>query len=109
MGRCATWGNFGGRTGARAEQAGGVALIDDKIRERGGETARVIELAAVLKGEAHRAAEIEDDVTAEVRFRLEFLEIEAVGAAEDAPVQAADVVAGDVVAILGELDAGAAM
>ena len=91
------------------QESGGVALVDDEVAERGGETLGVVEPGAVLARESHRAAAVEHDVAAQVGLGLEFLEVIAVGACEDAPVEPPDVVAGDVVAVLGELDAGASV
>ncbi len=51
------------------------------------------------------AQAVEQDVGTEVGFELVFLDVEAVGAAEDLPVDVPQVVAGDVLAVLGELDA----
>ena len=90
-------------------QAGGVALMDDQIGEGRDQAFGEIKTAFPFVGETHRRAAIENEIGTEVCFRLKLLHVKAVGAREHAPVEPADVVAGRVVAILGELDAGAAM
>ncbi len=57
-----------------------------------------------LAGEFHRAGGIDDEVGAEVGIGLEFLDVEAVGAGEGLPIEAAGIVAGDIFPVFGELD-----
>ena len=97
--------DLGGGFLRHVEEPGGVALVDDEVAERGGQALGVVEPGAVLARESHRAAAVEHDVAAQVGLGLELLEVVAVGAGEDAPVEPPDVVAGDVVAVLGKLDA----
>src|SRR5262249_60294516 len=52
----------------------------------------------------HRLAGIDQEPRDEVRFLLVLLQVEAVGAAVDFPVDVLDVVARGVLAVLGELD-----
>ena len=61
----------------------------------------------VLLPVAHRLGSVEEDVGLEVRLLLVLLDVEAVGAAEDLPVDVAGVVARDVLPVLGELHAEA--
>ena len=56
----------------------------------------------------HRLGAVEQDVGGEVRFLLVLLDRVAFGAAVALPVDVADVVAGDVLAVLDELDGEAA-
>jgi len=58
----------------------------------------------VLRLVAHRLAGIDKQVAGEVRFFFVLLEVVAVGLADDLPVDVAQVVARDVLAVLGELD-----
>ena len=58
----------------------------------------------VLEPYAHRLADVEQQPADEVRLLLVLLEVEAAGPAVDLPVDVLDVVAGDVLAVLGELD-----
>ena len=55
----------------------------------------------------HRAAHVEQQRGAEVRFLLVFSNVKAVRTAENAPVDVPDFVAGNVLAVLLELDAEA--
>ena len=55
----------------------------------------------------HRLADVHDEPAIEVGFGLVLFEVEAAGAAVDFPIDVFDVVAGDVFAVLGELDAEA--
>src|SRR5688572_2465207 len=80
-----------------------------EIGERRDEAFREIKSAFAIFGKAHRRAAIEDEVATQVCFRLKLLHVKTVGAAEHAPIETADVVAGRVVSIFGELDARAAM
>ena len=59
--------------------------------------------------ESHRAAGVEDEIAAKIGVGLEFAQVEAIGPPVDTPVEAADVIARNVLAILGKLDAGAFM
>ena len=52
----------------------------------------------------HRGAGVDDERDADVALFLVLLDVVAVGAGEDAPVEPAEVVAGGVLAVLGELD-----
>src|SRR6266498_2846917 len=51
----------------------------------------------------HRARSIDDDVRAEVRLLFELLDVVAIGAAEELPVDIADGIAGQIGTVLGEL------
>src|SRR5690349_21697840 len=90
-----------------AEQAGGIALVNYQVSQRGHKTAGKIQLPLVLADKAHRAAAIQHEVTTQVGFRFELLEVKPVGAGEDAPIQAPDVVTRHVVSVFGKLDARA--
>ena len=86
------------------EQADRVALREQEIGERRGQRAGVLALGVRRRAEAHRAAQVDEQVAAQVRLVLEPLDVVAVGAGEEPPVEIARVVAGRVRAILAELD-----
>ena len=87
------------------DQADRVLLVDHQVAERRGEADRVLELGQLLAiGVAHRPREVHHQVARQVRLGLEFLRVEAVGLGVDVPVDVRDVVAGRVLAVLGELD-----
>ena len=56
---------------------------------------------------AHRPADVEQQVAVEVGLLLELLDVVAVAARVDLPVERRQIVAGQVLAVLGELDAEA--
>ena len=104
--------DFGGRAG----DADGVSLLTGEVAERPADPSGVVDLGKRLgargrlgRGEAHRPARVEHDHEPEVRVGLVLLDIETIGAAEGPPVEPPQVVAGDILAILGKLDARAAM
>ena len=79
--------------------------MDHQVAERRGQADAVLELRQLLAvGVAHRRREVHDEVARQVRLGLELLDVEAVGLGEDVPVDVGDVVAGGVLAVLGELD-----
>ncbi len=77
---------------------------DHHVRQRRGEQFRVFEFVGALAAVAHRVAGIEQQVTGEVGFLFVLFDGVAVGAAVTFPVDVPDVVAGDVLAVLDELD-----
>ncbi len=102
-GRCRA-GRFAHRF-VEGQQARGVALLREEVGERGGEGARVVGLRhAGFAGEAHRAAVVHEQVGAQVRLVLEFLDKIAVGAAHEFPIEPARIIARRVRPVLAELD-----
>src|SRR5689334_5693322 len=87
-------------------EADTILLADDEIREGRGETLGVFELRErrVRPAIAHAFADVENQLANEVGLFLELLEIELVGSRVDLPIEIAEVVAGCVFAMLGELD-----
>lgn len=103
-------------------EADAVALTDGDEGECGGGCGGVVELgpvgAAVVGAlcagaggggvgagaEVHGAGGIDEEDEVEVGLLLVLLEVEAFGASEDLPVEVSEVVAGDIGAVLGELD-----
>ena len=92
-------------------EAHGVLLVDEQVGERRGDVLAVLELReAASRGApavAHRAGGVEDDRRAQVGLVDVLLDVEALAASGEAPVEGARVVARDVSAVLGELGAGA--
>jgi hypothetical protein len=82
----------------------GVALVQHEIRQRCGDVARVVELAGVGALVRHAAGGVDEEVGLEVGLLLVLLDVIAIGLAVGAPVDVADLVAGVVLAVLGELD-----
>ena len=70
-----------------------VALQRQKIRERRGERAGVLGLGVAERAVAHRAAEIDQQMAAQVRLVLEPLDVVAVGAGVQPPVEIPRIVA----------------
>ena len=87
------------------DEAHAVLLADHQIREASGEARGVFVFRDAVSPVIHRAAEIEQQRGAEVRFLLVFADVKAVAAPEDAPVNVPDFIAGDVLAMLLKLDA----
>ena len=86
-------------------QADGVLLLERHVCQRRRDELGVLELRHVLaRGVGHRLARIQQQVQEKVRLLLVLLEVELVGLGPDLPVDVADVVAGHVLAVLGELD-----
>src|SRR5262245_3248040 len=90
-------------------QANRVALLARQIAERRHKPPAVFELRDAARAKIHRAAGIKNEAAAEIGVGLEFLDIEAVGAAIRPPVEPPQVVAGNIFAIFGEFDTGAAV
>jgi len=86
------------------EQAHSVALLMQKVGERGGEGVGVLRFGPAKRAVIHRAAVVHEQVAAEVGFVLEFLDVVTVAAREEPPVEIARIVTGRILAILGELD-----
>jgi RNA polymerase sigma factor (sigma-70 family) len=59
--------------------------------------------------EIHRAARVDHQTTSQVRIGLELFDIEAIGSSIRAPIEPPQIVAGDILSILGKFDARPAM
>src|SRR5205814_1997164 len=77
------------------------------VRQRRGDALRVTKLLAVA--EAHRRARIDDEIDREVFLFFVEAKEEAIEALIDVPIEVTEVVTGLVFAMIGELDAGAAL
>ena len=86
-------------------QADGVALSLDEIGERGEEQTPVAQLGDGARAVAHRRADIQQEVTLEVRLLLEPLHVEALGSRGQLPVDADRVIPWQVGPVLAKLDA----
>ena len=104
-------GHEGPHRGVVGDEADGVLLSDEQVGDRGGEMTGVVKLGeSVRRGLAavgHRARDVEDDRRAQVGLVDVLLDVEALTARDQLPVEVAQVVAGHVLAVLGELDARA--
>ena len=85
-------------------QADRVALREQEVGQRRRERAGVLRFRVAAGAVAHRPAVVDQQVAAEVRLVLEFLDEVPVAAGEDPPVDVARIVAPRVLAVLGELD-----
>ena len=87
-----------------SRHADAVGLVEDEVGHRGGGGAGEVVLRPRPRAVSHRLAGIDQEPGDEVRLLLVLLQVEPLGAAEDLPVDVLDVVAGRVLAVLGELD-----
>ena len=90
------------------DQPGRVALPVHQERERRRQHRAVFELAHRRRAAIrHRGADVEQQVALEVGLLLELLDVVPIGARVDLPVERRQIVAGQVLPVLGELDAEA--
>ena len=92
-------------------EADGILLVDEKIRKRSGDVLPVLELRKPVRRRAsavgHRARSVEDDGRPQVRLVDILLDVEPLAARDELPVEIAEVVAGHIRTMFGELGAGA--
>ena len=93
--------------GVEGDEADAVALMVHQVRQAGGQDARVIELGDALAAVVHRLRHVEQHREVHVRLGFVLLDVVAIRARPQPPVHPADVVAGHVAAVLGEVDRGA--
>src|SRR5438105_13966481 len=91
-------------TRVERNQADRVALQRQKIGDRRRGSSCVARLVVAHGTKAHGAAQIDEQPGAEIRLVLEPLEIIAIAAGKQLPIEIAKIVAGGVLAIFGELD-----
>ena len=77
--------------------------MDRQVEERRGQIAGVIHLVDAVRAELHGVAGVEQHRQQAVGFAAKALEIQALGARIDVPIDMAKIVAGSVGAIFGEL------
>ena len=87
-----------------SHEADAVALPVHQVRQAGGQDAAVFELGDAAAAKAHRLRHVEQHGEVRVGVRLVLLDVEPIGAAEQLPVDAPDVVSRGVPAMLGEVD-----
>src|SRR5262249_32623551 len=71
--------------------------------------ARIFNLGDARRAEGHGAARVEDEATAQIGIGFKLLDVEAVGPPVGAPIEPPKGVAGNILAILGKLNARAAV
>ena len=86
------------------DAADAVALLLREVGEARAEILPVLELRNAAAREIHRPRDVEDDREVRVRVGFVLLQVVAVGPRVQLPVHAADVVAGHVAPVLGEID-----
>ena len=87
------------------DQAERIALPMHQVGERAGEIRRVLQLGDLAGAVAHRSADVEQQVAREVGFLFVLLDEVLVGAREHLPVERGEIVAGQILPVLRELDA----
>ena len=85
------------------DDAGGVTLAVRHIGEAGGEEARVLHFFRAMRAELHRPAHVEKDGHLAVGLAAVPLEEHLFGARVDVPIDVAQIVAGRIGAVFGEL------
>ena len=104
MARAVTWSEVVGDPVLESDQPDRVALEREEVGDGGRRGAGVLTLAVIEGAIVHRPAGVQHDVAAQVRLVLEPLDVVAVGAGEEPPVEIAGVVPRRVLAVLAELD-----
>src|SRR5687767_3423560 len=89
---------------SKSQEADGVTLHFEEITERRGECGSVFSFGVAGRAVGHGFALINQEEAAQVRFVFEFLDVVAVGASDEAPIDKASVVAWGVLAIFCELN-----
>jgi hypothetical protein len=90
------------------DQADRILLVMREVGGRRGEFAGELELRHASRVfEVHRGRGIKDEMHAQAGFLLELLDVVALAAAEDLPIEMPQAVALDIVAVVSELDARA--
>ena len=84
-----------------------VLLSRGEVGQAGGQKPCVVQLARLSGAVAHRGRHVEQEAHVGVRLRLELLDVEAVGACVEPPVDPADVVPRHVRPVLREIHAHA--
>jgi hypothetical protein len=86
------------------DQADAIALALREVGEARADEAPVFQLRDAAARELHRPRDVEQHRQVGVGVGFVLLHVVAIGPGEQPPVDAADVVAGDVAAVLGEVD-----
>ncbi len=90
---------------SKRDQANGVLLHRHQITQRRSQADRVFELGHLLRlGETHRTAEVDNQITRQIRFRFEPFDIVLIGFRINQPVDQFRIVAAVVTPMLTELN-----
>ena len=88
-----------------SDQAHGVLLAGHQVAQGGSQTDGIFQFGQPgAGGEVHRAALVDQQMAGEIGFGPVLADVELVGAGPGVVVDQAGIVAGDVFAMLGELD-----
>lgn len=80
-----------------------VVLTDSEKRQRRREVLRVLELRDFAAGVAHRSTGVNEQMYSRVSVALILFYVEPIGASEQLPIEVAQIVAGHVLPMLGEV------
>ena len=80
-----------------------IVLTDSKKCQRRSEVLRVLKLCYFAAPIAHRSTRVDEQVYSRVRIALILFYVETVCSSEQFPIQMAQVIAGHVLAMLGEV------
>ena len=100
----AAGGDLSADGGVEDGEADGVMLFEDEHAESGGDGAGVFEFGEWPGAELHGFAAVDEESDAGVGIVFELFEVVAVGAGPEFPVDAADIVTGDIFAVLEEFE-----
>src|SRR5215470_15949355 len=90
---------------AERDQADTVPLAVHEIAEGRRQTRGVLEFRDAARAIRHRRTDVDEQLTMQVGFFFVLLDVVAVAARVDLPVHRREIVAGNVLAVFGELDA----
>src|ERR1019366_5388762 len=97
------WRDVIGHVLIEDDQSRGIPLLRRHVGERSGEVARIIQFSDAARSISHGLAGVEQDEQLHVRLALEALQIKALRAGENVPIDVAEIVSLNVLLILGEL------
>jgi len=89
--------------GIERDQTDPIPLLVHQVCQAPGEHLPVLDFADTAAAEPHRLRHVEQHRKIRVGIRLVLLDIEAVGPRVESPVDAADIVAGDISAVLRKI------
>ena len=82
----------------------GIALMIQKPSQRCGERFGIFDFSVFKRSKSHRPAQVDKQVTTQIRFVFKSLDIVTVAAGKQLPIKVSQVVANGVLAIVGELN-----
>lgn len=103
--------DFGDRVLGEDQQADPIILIENQAGQGGGDNAGVMPFAdrGTITLVRHAAGAIDRQQTGEIGFGLIPFQHQAIGSAQDFPVEMAQIIAGDIRPVVGKIDAVALM